>query len=665
MQRRGRLVGFVLAALLVSSGTTLATLSIYLAPEDLAERAPVVVRGTVLESRCGFDPVQGTLATYVTLRIHAVLRGPDDLDQIVLREPGGVWGDLIHRVDAVPRYLVGEEVVAFLEPSRDGALRTAGMFFGKYHVVREHPGGPAEAVRQLDGNGTILRRPPDRPESFPLRDLRSLVAGTRAARRVAGRQDASHAASSWSPQPPEFDRLRWAPEPTVAPRLSAPGATTDWFLPSGTDDDPISTRFTTLSSSNPSRWYEADSGTPVTVHIERERDPLGDGAASVAEIERALDAWTGVGESRLVLQAGNTDVDFTIPGSQSPAVAYPPYNVVLFGDPYDDISDPSGCSGTLAIGGYWASGSTGGPINGVTYHRALRLHVTFNNGFECFLGNPDNLAEVATHEIGHGIGLGHSAVADAIMRSSAYGYRGPRLGDDDLDAAHCVYPHTLDVTYPDGQEILSAGSTVQIHWTSTSEAGPDAGEVDLDYSGDSGATWNPIASGQPNDGAFDWTVPSSTGDAYRVRVSRPNRVQPAPAPYPDRCSGAASEADFSVASNGIAGTIPGGDGLLLGKSGADVVLSWSASCSDDADDFAVYEGSLTALRSGSWDPAPVSCSAGVDRTHTLSPGYGRAYYLVAPLAGSAEGSLGSDGAGLERAEPSSTCGAREESSSCP
>jgi len=60
---------------------------------------------------------------------------------------------------------------------------------------------------------------------------------------------------------------------------------------------------------------------------------------------------------------------------------------------------------------------------------------------ECFLGNSANLAEVACHEIGHSIGLAHSADLSAIMFSVAHG-RGhdAALGADDKAGALAIYP---------------------------------------------------------------------------------------------------------------------------------------------------------------------------------------------------------------------------------
>src|SRR5262245_35019071 len=152
-----------------------AALSIYVAPEDLAATAPVVVRGEVVRAASGFDPERGTLRTYVTLDVLEVLRGPLSQARITLREAGGRFGDLAHEVDAVPVYAVGEQVLVFLEPTGDGALRTAGQFFGKYTV---DPENDRRLIRDLSGQGTILFRPGGETEAFSLSAARVLVAGS-------------------------------------------------------------------------------------------------------------------------------------------------------------------------------------------------------------------------------------------------------------------------------------------------------------------------------------------------------------------------------------------------------------------------------------------------------------------------------------------------------
>jgi hypothetical protein len=652
-----------------------AALSIYLPPEGLAEIAPVVVEGEVTRVASGYDPETGSVGTYVSIAVATVHRGPDELRQIVLRELGGRYGDLVHEVDAVPVYEPGEQVFVFVEFARDGAPRTAGLFFGKFSVRQAATRDGDRAVRDLSGQGMISRRSDAESEDLPVRDLVAVVANhpyraATPARPATRRLGAGARPAGTAYAPPELDRLRWddlhATTATAPTAAGAGGLSATPGLPGG--ETPPEVDFTPLSASAPARWDEADSGTAVAVNIEQARNPLSNGPAAVNEIKRGMAAWTNVSEGRIVLQSGNENYNFSGTNAQSPAVAYPPANIVLFGDPYNDITDPSGCTGVLALGGYWRSGSVGRTVNNVTFYPALRLYLIFNNAFECFLGNTDNLAEVAAHELGHGIGFGHSTVADAIMRATAYGNgRGPRLGDDDRDAAHCHYPHTLTVTAPNGGESWTAGTVHAITWTATAEVGPDPGTVSLDYSTDSGSSWLPITAGDTNDGSYSWTVPSAPGAHARVRAVRPNRVSPMPSPYPSACSADASNADFTiVAANPAAGTVPDGAPgvpvLVAKATGSDITVTWGPSCAGTASDYAIYEGTLAALRSGSWDHAPVTCSAGADLTQTFTPGSGSRYYLVAPRAGSKEGGLGAGSSGTPRPASPGACAPREASS---
>jgi hypothetical protein len=151
---------------------------------------------------------------------------------------------------------------------------------------------------------------------------------------------------------------------------------------------------------------------------------------------------------------------------------------------------------------------------------------------------------------------------------------------------------------------------------------------------------------------------------------RHNRVSPTPSPFPEACSLDSSNAAFTIAAAPapIAGTTPDGSpGVPLRvekAAGNDVSVTWGPSCSASASNYAIYEGTIAALRAGTWDHQPRTCAAGTDLAETFLPGSASVYFLAAPLAGSREGRLGTTSAGADRPASGSACAPREPTS-CP
>ncbi|HMB52353.1 MAG TPA: fibronectin type III domain-containing protein, partial [Thermoanaerobaculia bacterium] len=95
----------------------------------------------------------------------------------------------------------------------------------------------------------------------------------------------------------------------------------------------------------------------------------------------------------------------------------------------------------LAIGGPFFS-CTKSTHQGAQFRPAVRAFVTTQDGAgSYFAGNGGkNGEEVFAHELGHTLGLGHSGVNGALMRSFAYGDgRGASLGGDDRAAIAYLY----------------------------------------------------------------------------------------------------------------------------------------------------------------------------------------------------------------------------------
>ena len=389
-----------LAVLAMLAGPARATTFVGVSERTLARAADAIVIGTVaqIETVAGAD---GTISTLVTLDVEASVKGHAER-RLTLKEPGGSIGGRALWIAGAPRFRTGERQLLFLSAAADGTARTTALGMGQF-VLRPHPRtGATLAERRVDG--LVVG---DRPlRRVPLaRLLRTL------ARAIE--QDGGGAPALLLADPPE---------------LADPGL----------ERAPVA-EFT-LMDAPAARWFEADSGQPVVYQTAGQNEALG-ASASLAAIDGALAAWTTVSGASIVLERGGT--------TPPTPLSCDGISQIVFGDPFHEMPNPVACSGVLALGGYCTSTETD-VVNGKTFYRITEGNITFNQGFAgCPFWNQTNLAEVATHELGHTIGIGHSSEDDnapPVLKDATMYYRahfdgrGASVHADDIAAVRFVYP---------------------------------------------------------------------------------------------------------------------------------------------------------------------------------------------------------------------------------
>jgi hypothetical protein len=99
----------------------------------MTDASDYIVRGTVDSLRVEPDD-EGDLWTRVTIRVETRLKGPADLDVIVLDVMGGVTSERATLIGGVPRFDEGEDVLVFAERLSSGLLVPVGLRQGKFTV---------------------------------------------------------------------------------------------------------------------------------------------------------------------------------------------------------------------------------------------------------------------------------------------------------------------------------------------------------------------------------------------------------------------------------------------------------------------------------------------------------------------------------------------------
>jgi hypothetical protein len=393
----------------VTTGPARATTFVAMTERALARAADAVVVGSVTDVETVGDAAGG-IHTLVTIHVEAAHKG-DVGHEIVLKQPGGELAERGLVIPGSPTFTRGERNLLFLSAARDGTARTTALGMGQYRLT---PDGAAERTltEPVLGGGRVRR----------VKLVRLLRTIAKAVRTDPG-----------MPRP-----LVAVPAEVTTPGLERAqvGAFTLMDSPSG-------------------RWHEADLGETVVYGVDPGGDPALGVAVSFAALDAAFAAWSAIDGSSLTVVRGDA--------TELAPLICDGLSQIIFGDPFNEMPKPHACSGILALGGYCTKGRSASEtdvVNGVRFRRIAEGNITFNSGFGgCSFWTEANLAEVATHEIGHTVGVGHSsesddepqpALKDATMYYRAhFDGRGASLRPDDVAAARYLYPGTPSPTSTD------------------------------------------------------------------------------------------------------------------------------------------------------------------------------------------------------------------------
>jgi hypothetical protein len=408
--RRGILCVAALAFL--GAGPAYASMVTYMDTEGLVRLSPVIVRGQVESIVSRSDAAHAEIHTDVTIRVLESLKGGGGRDRIVLQLPGGSVDGHQSFVFGSPGFAKGERVLVFAQPTKRGDLTVTGLFQGKFRIESE--GGVDVAVQEGAGDaGVVLRRGQKREHGR--RPLAELLEQTR---DLVKRYPAREA-------------------PLTAPAVAGPVAAVS----------SPGLGFT-LRPLIPLRWFEPDSGIPVTMMFNPANASTVVPGGARPQFEAATRNWTNVTGSTIVMSDGGN--------TTAACLRADGVNSVSHGDACGQFPrfDPVTCSGVLAVTGVANFSFESKVVNGVGFLRFREEDIIINADTDCFFAGPGNYGEVIGHEMGHVTGLGHSCgdaftadcatdpVADAaLMNAFAHGDgRGPTPQEGDVNGVRFIYP---------------------------------------------------------------------------------------------------------------------------------------------------------------------------------------------------------------------------------
>jgi Matrixin/Putative Ig domain len=410
-KRRLLILSLVGCLLMVAcSQAALATTAVIPRDDEMVVESRAIITGRVLGLSTSVDANTDLVYTYIRLEVNTVLKGQITEREIVLKELGGETRDRGTLIFGMPRFEAGRNVLVYLNTWPDGALRVHQGFLGTFNISRDPSSGHEVVERQLEGENVEIMAGSGTNGT----NRSELDAYTR---MVGGVMEANRKKML------AFERKYYANVPLLAQPAEFQSKE------SGGEMTPL---WVLLNPTSPARWFEPDSNQPVVFYV----NPTGAPSFSQLQddMQAAMDAWSRAGGSLRVTYGGTT-------GGCGVQVA-DGVNTISFNNCDNYFAVSQSCAGILAVSGivrYMPSQTK--TIGSTRYAKAIESNMSFNPYGLCNFSNRCQLQEIATHEMGHALGLGHSSDSNATMAAYAhFDNRCASLMPDDIQGINAIYP---------------------------------------------------------------------------------------------------------------------------------------------------------------------------------------------------------------------------------
>ena len=400
----------LIAVLLLTAPAVATTIIPAADPGELALDSTAVFLARAGASRAVMRP--SFISTETELEVLSVVKGPLTVGEMIFTTvPGGEKDGVGWAVAGTPRFAEGRVYLFFADLGPGGSWRPRLLADSVLRRETEKDGTqilvPVKEAWELDRfsageNATGLVPAPVVEARFLERLRLSLQQGR---------------AGGWD----------WAPLLAESAKM--------WSALKAAPADCV---FLTYSDSEiPIRWKKFDDGGSQGLWADSAGDESVAGGA-FNEVSNAVARWMAVPSTNLDLKyEGPRDFTLTCTGDDNDAPRDP---MVVFNDPCDDIDDLVNCGGTLAFGGPWFSGTHS--FDGRVWYSATSWFVVVNNGIVPCISTP-TYELMITHELGHGLGFGHTADSSSLMYETCCNEH------NELDNTCTQYTYPEDVTLAD------------------------------------------------------------------------------------------------------------------------------------------------------------------------------------------------------------------------